>query len=141
MKLNKLFYEKFNHKCNKGTNLHSFVFFVVFILMNGIQTSAQELNKFSISGIVKDQTTGRRLAGIRVEAINEADTTQRRTTISDATGVYALDITDTVTAGGSIPGEGIPSNFQFHQNYHTPSNPSTVLSYPLADIPTMNLVI
>ena len=82
MKLNKLFYEKFNHKCNKGTNLHSFVFFVVFILMNGIQTSAQELNKFSISGIVKDQTTGRRLAGIRVEAINEADTTQRLTTIS-----------------------------------------------------------
>ncbi len=141
MKLNKLFYEKFNHKCNKGTNLHSFVFFVVFILMNGIQTSAQEPNRFSISGIVKDQTTGRRLAGIRVEAINEADTTQRLTTISDATGTYMLDITDIVTDVESIPGEGMPDQFQLYQNYPNPFNPSTVISYQISEISQVRLVI
>jgi hypothetical protein len=73
---------------------------------------SQQMNTVSIYGTVTDSASGQVLQGILVEAIDEADTSQRASNITDQNGNYSINL--------SIAVAQLVSEFRLTQNYPNP---------------------
>jgi TolB protein len=102
---------------------------------------SQESEQMYIFGFVTDQATNGPLAGIRVEAINEADTSLGKSTVSDANGRYVLNISDIVTSMKEVTSGSIPVEYNLHQNYPNPFNLFTTVKFQIPEYTEVHLEI
>jgi hypothetical protein len=82
----------------------------------------------TIFGTVSDRASGEGLAGVLVEVINEADSSERASAVSDSSGAYTLTLSLSAAQAG-----GTPEDFSLMQNYPNPFNPSTVIRFQIAE--------
>ncbi|MFC1502513.1 T9SS type A sorting domain-containing protein [bacterium] len=99
-----------------------------FLIMLLLSVSVSQVQaQVTIHGTVSDPHSNP-VTGVLVEMIDEGDTTIVFSDVTDASGLYIIDITDT-----GIDGEkdsSLPENLLL-QNYPNPFNPETVIQYYL----------
>jgi len=97
---------------------------------------AQNLYENYIYGYITDVNTGKRLPGMRVEVINQADTSQEAAAWSDISGRYVILLTD-------LEQKFTPPVRQYNlgQNYPNPFNPNTVIPFSVARISPVRITI
>ena len=101
---------------------------ILFFILPPVLKS-QGMNEVSISGYVKGAVTGRPVYGVLLEYINENDTTQKMTAVSDFNGEYLINMITKVPQNSDDI--NIPSNFRLEQNYPNPFNPSTAIQFQI----------
>ncbi|MBN2366949.1 MAG: Ig-like domain-containing protein [Calditrichaeota bacterium] len=89
----------------------------------------QNFSQVTIKGVVTENSSGLPLEGVRVEAIDETDTTKSRWAFTGSDGHYCL--TMTILTGLPRDKDRLPSEFQLFQNYPNPFNPATLIQFQL----------
>ena len=97
---------------------------------------SQQINTVTIFGTVSDRASGAGLAGVRVEVISEADSSERAAAISDSSGAYRI----TLSLGAARAGQ-TPQDFALMQNYPNPFNPATLIQFQIAQASPVSLDI
>ncbi|MCB9089898.1 MAG: Ig-like domain-containing protein [Calditrichae bacterium] len=97
---------------------------------------SQQPNTVTIFGTVSDRASGAGLAGVRVEVISEADSSERAAAISDSSGAYRITL-----SLGAAPAGGTPQDFALMQNYPNPFNPATLIQFQIAQASPVRLDI
>ncbi|MCB0293597.1 MAG: carboxypeptidase regulatory-like domain-containing protein, partial [Calditrichaeota bacterium] len=64
---------------------------------------SQQPNTVTIFGTVSDRASGAGLAGVRVEVISEADSSERAAAISDSSGAYRITLSLGAARAGGTP--------------------------------------
>ena len=94
-------------------------------------------NELTISGTVRDANTGKPVPYIKVECINETDTTSAE---SGLDGRYNIDMQSPTDVHQTI-NEYVPANFHLEQNYPNPFNPSTTIQFSVPRAVNVQLTI
>ena len=81
---------------------------------------AQDSNEAYIYGYVKDDLTGEPISGVVVECIDESDSTQKISAVTDATGSYLIMINVISSVNPISDKDKIPLEFRLEQNYPNP---------------------
>lgn len=105
----------------KATNL---LFIVLVLLALPTLLFAQQVTTVSIYGTVTDSASNQPLADVRVDVINEADSSEKAFGMTDNGGRYSISLT---TDAQSVEIDG----FRLLQNYPNPFNPSTLIRFQL----------
>jgi len=118
--------------------MHIKYLILIIAILSPTSLFSQNLNEVNISGYVTDMVDGGGLEGITVKVINEADTTQWSSAVTDTSGRYELML---ITDVQSVPASNIPAEFKLEQNYPNPFNPFTHLHFHLPRSSDVNLAI
>jgi Big-like domain-containing protein/flagellar hook capping protein FlgD/parallel beta helix pectate lyase-like protein len=106
------------------------IFFIILSLPTLLLS--QQMSEIIISGVVIDSVSSLPLPDVMVEVINETDTTERATTITESNGSYTINLEITRI---------LPTLFSLNQNYPNPFNPTTIIGFQLPKASDVQLVI
>jgi len=104
--------------------------FLLVIVTCFADINAQSIHENYIYGYITDIKTEKRIPGVHVEVINEADTTERAEVTSDGTGRYVILLTD--IGYQSIETDEVITEYHLGQNYPNPFNPGTRIPFQLS---------
>ncbi len=126
-----------------------FLLIFIFAIIQPTFLIAQESNEFYIFGYVKDAINKQPVSGVIVECINEADISQKYTSVTGADGKYIITIV--TDPPSDIDENGSPSIFRLDQNYPNPfsagggstfgGKPSTQIQFQIPNISKVQLSI
>jgi len=111
------------------------IYIILILLTLPTFLLAQQMNTVSIYGTVTDRDSNQPLADVRVEAINEADSSERAAAITGNDGRYSINLT---TTAQSIE---LPNEFRLLQNYPNPFNPTTLVRFQIPQTAEVRLDI
>ncbi len=99
---------------------------VIIALVSAALSTLSQSQNFTVRGVVKGASTP--ISYALVTLVQMSDTTYKVSTVTDATGYYALNVVTGVESSHALPSE-----FAIGQNYPNPFATSTSIAYSLSN--------